>query len=98
MSDHHRIPERPKVEPEIIPPGQPGPSTGGGRWIWFARDDARSFRIETRGPVAVLLALLVLGIVSAVVLALLLGLVLLWIPATLAVAAAILWSMFRRRR
>jgi hypothetical protein len=39
-----------------------------------------------------------LGVGAAVVLALLLGLVLLWIPVTLAIAVVILWSLLFRGR
>jgi len=93
-------PERPKVEPEIIPPGERGPSPRGTSRVWLSSGTGRgrAVRFETRGPLAVLVALLTLGVGAAVVLALLLGLVLLWIPVTLAIAVAILWSMFRGRR
>ena len=99
MSDHPRPPERPKVEPEIIPPGERGPSPRGARWVWTSsgRGHGRAVRFETRGPLALVTALLMLGLGSAVVLAILLGLVLLWIPVSIAIAVAILWSFFRRR-
>ena len=93
-------PERPKVEPEIIPPGERGPSPRGASGVWLSSGQAhgRAIRFETRGPLAILMALLLLGVGAAVVLALLLGLVLLWIPVTVAIAVAILWSLFRGRR
>jgi hypothetical protein len=98
MTDHPRPPERPKVEPEIIPPGEPGPLPRGRSWVWMSSGGhGRAVRFETRGPLALFTALLMLGVGAAVVLALLLGLVLLWIPVSLAIAVAILWSMFRRR-
>jgi hypothetical protein len=99
MSDRATPPERPKVEPEIIPPGERGPSPRGASWMWVSsgRGHGRTVKFETRGPLALVLALLMLGLGSAVVLALLLGLVLLWIPVSIAIAVAILWSFFRRR-
>ena len=99
MSDHPRPPERPKVEPEIIPPGERGPSPRGASWMWVSsgRGPGRTVKFETRGPLALAMALLMLGLGSAVVLAILLGLVLLWIPVSIAIAVAILWSFFRRR-
>ena len=99
MSDQPRPPERPKVEPEIIPPGERGPSPRGASWVWMSsgRGQGRAVKFETRGPLALLTALLMLGLGSAVVLALLLGLVLLWIPVSIAIAIAILWSFLRRR-
>lgn len=101
MSDRPMPPERPKVEPEIISPGERGPSPRGASWVRLSSGTGRgrAVRFETRGPLAVLIALLMLGVGAAVVLALLLGLVLLWIPVTLAIAVAILWSLlFRGRR
>jgi len=100
MSDKPMPPERPKVEPEIIPPGEPGPRPRGASWVWVSsgRGHGRSMRFETRGgPLTLFTALLMLGLGSAVVLALLLGLVLLWIPVSIAIAAAILWSFLRRK-
>jgi hypothetical protein len=99
MSDQPRPPERPKVEPEIIPPGERGPSPRGASWVWTSsgRGQGRTVQFQTRRPLALLTALLMLGLASAVVLALLLGLVLLWIPVSIAIAVAILWSFLRRR-
>ena len=66
-------------------------------WTSSSRGQGRTVRIETRGPLTLFTALLMLGLGSAVVLALLLGLVLLWIPVSIAIAAAILWSFLRRK-
>jgi hypothetical protein len=100
MTDHPTPPERPKVEPEIIPPGARGPQPRGGSWVWMSsgRGEGRTVKFETRGPLALVMALLMLGLGSAVVLAILLGLVLLWIPVSIAIAVAILWSFFFRGR
>jgi hypothetical protein len=99
MSDDPMPPERPKVEPEIILPGESGPRPRGASWVWVSsgRGQGRTLRFETRGPLALVTALLMLGLGSAVVLALLLGLVLLWIPVSIAIAAAILRSFWRRK-
>ncbi len=100
MSDRPTPPERPKVEPEIIPPGEPGPRPRGASWMWVSsgRAQGRTLRFETRGgPLTLFTALLMLGLGAAVMLVLLLGLVLLWIPVSLAIAAAILWSFLRRK-
>jgi hypothetical protein len=99
MTDH-RTPERPKVEPEIIPPDRPDPWRHDTRRIWPSgrHGHVRFVQFQTGGPLAFLVALLMLGLGVAVVLALLLGLVLLWIPVTLAIAVAILWSLLFRRR
>ena len=99
MAQQPMPPERPKVEPEIIPPGERGPQPRGESWIWTStgRGYGRTMRFETRGPLTLFTALLMLGFGAAVVLVLLLGLVLLWIPVSIAIAAAILWSFLRRR-
>jgi hypothetical protein len=99
MAQQPMPPERPKVEPEIIPPGERGPQPRGESWMWMSsgRSYGRTVRFETRGALTLFTALLMLGLGSAVVLALLLGLVLLWIPVSIAIAAAILWSFLRRR-
>jgi hypothetical protein len=99
MSDKPMPPERPKVEPEIIPPGERGPQPRGESWMWTSsgRGYGRTVRFETRGALTLFTALLMLGLGAAVVLVLLLGLVLLWIPVSIAIAAAILWSFLRRR-
>jgi uncharacterized membrane protein len=99
MTDHRPIPpaEQPKVEPEIIPPGRPD-----GR-DWRVRQSADSHRvhfvhIETRGLFAVVLALLMLGVAAAALLALLLGIVLLWVPLALGFVLALIVSWLFRGR
>ena len=99
MTDHRPIPpaEQPKVEPEIIPPVWPD-----GR-EWRVRQSADSHRahfihIESRGLFAVVIALLMLGVISAALLALLLGIVLLWIPLALGFALALIGSWLFRGR
>jgi len=90
--------ERPKVEPEIIPPGSPD---GREARIWLTRGDRRvRFRhIETRGLLAIVLALLIFGVVLVALLIFLVGVVVLWIPMALGLAAVLtLLSLFRARR
>ena len=89
--------ERPKVEPEILPPGWPD-ARQASIWLTDADQRARFVHIETRGPLAVVLAMLMLGIVSAALLALLLGIVLLWIPLALGFGAALILSWLFRGR
>ena len=99
MADRPTSSERPRSEPEIILPGERGPQPRSASWMWTSssRGQGRTVRIETRGPLTLFTALLMLGLGSAVVLALLLGLVLWWIPVSIAIAAAILWSFLRRK-
>jgi hypothetical protein len=100
MNDHRPVPpsEQPKVEPEIIPPGAPDYRQAR---IWLSADDRRTHfvHIETRSAFAIALALLMLGVVFAALLALLLGVVLLWIPLALGSAVAVVLSwLFRGPR
>lgn len=90
--------ERPKVEPEIIPPGSPD---GREARIWLTGGDrrVRFVHIETRGLLAIVLALLMFGLVFLALLIFLVGVVVLWIPLALGFAAVLtLLSLFRARR
>lgn len=90
-------PERPRSEPEIIPPGQRDrrdPSrvfisideNGGKRRVYMAQP----------GPLTIFLALMVLGLIGVVALIVLLSVALIWIPVVLALVAAFVASvMFR---
>jgi hypothetical protein len=96
-------PERPRVEPEIIPPGDPGP--GGFRRSTFqftGRDgQTRSYRI---GPFTVILALIATALIAGLILLLIFGALLIWIPfaaigIALVLTAALArgyWLRFRR--
>lgn len=99
MKDSNR-PERPRLEPEIIPPdrtgsdwrqhaGRPDVSTlaGGAHRIYVTR----------LGPFGVALLMLVVGILAAVILLAVLGAVLLWIPVVaLLLAAGAIFRLLRR--
>ena len=91
--------EEPRAEPEIIPPRAPlRPS----RMNSFTYSHfAQRIYIANIGPFGIILVALAIGIVSAVILVLLLGAILIWIPVIgLLVAAAmisrVLRSHFRR--
>jgi hypothetical protein len=87
--------ERPRVEPEIIPPAR---SHGGSDWrahaaypyepAWSA---THRIYVGRFGPIAIVLMLLIAGFIAAAILSMLIGAVLLWIPlvAFLVVAGAI---------
>jgi hypothetical protein len=94
------IPERPKAEPEIIPPDQADARSPRGRsriFVTFnstAEGDRAS--VAAPGPFAVLLALLVLGALLLATVLLFLGAALIWIP-VMAVIIGVLFlsSLFR---
>jgi len=96
-----RGPERPRVEPEIIPPGaddrmRRGP---GGMWMRFdSQDGAQRIFIARPGLGSIILGLIIVGFVVAVVFVVLAGIVLLWIPILVGgILLALLSGAFRRQ-
>lgn len=104
MSDHRppdRGPERPRSEPEIIPPGARGGPDGGREGVWFRFDDSEGTHrvfVARPGLPSILLGLLLVGFVVALIFLLLAGLVLIWVPVVVAgILFALLSGAFRRR-
>jgi hypothetical protein len=98
MTDDRNRPERPRVEPEIIPPGQAGRRYGWQQSPWPADMYPRSggtqrIFVARMGPFGIALVILAVAAILAVVLIAILGAMLLWIPvvAVLVIVAA----MFR---
>ena len=86
---------RPRAEPEIIPPGAPLPPHGDGPFN--ARFTQRIY-IARPGPFGLLLVALAVIIIAAVILLLLVGAVLIWIPVVgLMIAVAIVSGLVRSR-
>jgi hypothetical protein len=102
MTDHQNQPERPRVEPEIIPPDR---SRQGADWrqpAWRpqASGDARGTQriyVTRIGPFGGAMLMLALALLVAVFFLIIAGAVLIWIPlvALLVVVAAM--SRFLRR-
>jgi len=93
--DFRRPPvERPRVEPEIIPP-RAQPRRGGFESLFVhieeGDDGIRRVQVKTPGPFTVALILLAAGAVAALFFLLLAGLMLLWIPL---IIVAILIAVF----
>ena len=87
-------PDRPRSEPEIIPPGRQDrrdPShvfisideNGGTRRVYLAQP----------GPFTIILALAIIGLIGVVVLIVLLSVALIWIPVVIALVAAFVASV-----
>lgn len=97
-------PERPRFEPEIIPPDRPDPWTRsdprterGRVWVRVERGGWRTFT-PLPGPLVLILALLAAGLTFAVILLILLGAVLFVVPAVIiAILAAVLTGSVRSR-
>jgi hypothetical protein len=98
MSDRSSYDSRRPVEPEIIPPGEPlRPERRGDMWIRVSRGTYdREIHIRKPSLFNIVAGALVVGLVSGLVLALLVGMLLMWIPIVgLILAGLILASLLR---
>jgi hypothetical protein len=87
-------PERPRVEPEIIPPSRRGPydrGDGGPPFGFTQMRGTQRIYVGRIGPFGFALILLIAGFLAAVLLLILIGAALIWIPvvAALVIIAAI---------
>ena len=97
-------PEKPRSEPEIIPP-RAGAHSQWRDTIWISGDESGTHRIYIRrlGPFGVILLALATGFIVALLLIVLVGALLLWIPVvatliTIAIISALLRGAFQQRR
>ncbi len=97
MAKNPNEPERPRLEPEIIPPDRSGgPGDRGPAWppppygFTGTRSTHRVY-VSRIGPLGFALIVLIVGLLAAVLLLVLIGAALIWIPvvAVLVVIAAI---------
>ncbi len=85
MSDDqtpYRGPERPRHEPEIIPPGQGDRLRRGGAEFWTFRDGGGFQRVYVARPglPTIIFVLLLIGLFAAIAFLVIAGIVLFWIP------------------
>lgn len=83
----NRRPERPRSEPEIIPPSRDGGAQNDLSAMWIRideRDGVRRVYLTRPGPFSIVLGLMVLGLIAAVIFLLLAGVLLIWIPLVVA--------------
>ncbi len=88
-------PEQPRSEPEIIPPRRDSGATNGPARLWIRideRDGVRRVVIARPGPFSIIVALILVGLVAAVALLVLAGVVLIWIPILVATILLVLLS------
>ena len=98
-------PEKPSVEPEILPPERGRKRAAGDEarvWVAGSTQGTQRIFIARPGPVSIFLAVLLLAAVAVVVLVVLLGVFLIWIPVaalivTVLVLSALLRGPVRRR-
>jgi hypothetical protein len=89
--------EKPRAEPEIIPPNRDDRQSGTVRIRVFADGNSvRHVYIARLGPLGVLMLALMIGILFVMILVLLVGAFLIWIPLVgMLVAAGITSSLLR---
>lgn len=93
---HDSRPERPRYEPEIIPPASE--RTEGSFFVLVDRyGNTRRFAFRPPGPLTVIIALALFGVAAAAGLLMLLGFVLVWIPAVIALIVGIALAGYVRR-
>ncbi len=111
MVEDPNQPERPRVEPEIIPPDRNPRRPDRHQQTWHrqtwhrqtwqpfstAADETQRIYVARLGPFGIAFLMLILGVVIAVILLAVVGAVLIWIPAVvLLVAVGALFRLFRR--
>ncbi|MGP9814019.1 hypothetical protein ACTZWT_21110 [Rhodopseudomonas sp. NSM] len=94
MTDQPKQPERPRFEPEIIPPGESHDPRG--TRVFIDQTTTEQIFVGKIGPFGLFMLALGIGAVIAVVLVLLLGAFLLWIPVVgLLIAAGLVAGVLR---
>ena len=107
MVDDPDQPERPRVEPEIIPPGRSPRRPDWRQQDWrrqtwqpffsTAADEAPRVYVARLGPLGFALLMLIVGIVVGLIILAVVGAVLIWIPIMLMlVAVGALIRLWRR--
>jgi hypothetical protein len=100
MIERPNRPERPRLEPEIIPPRRGDPHAGHEEAWPYTSGTARTTHriyITRLGPFGFALLMLIIGIVAAVILLATIGAVLLWIPVlALLLAIGAILRLWRR--
>ena len=87
-------PDRPRSEPEIIPPGQRDRRDPSHVFISIDENGGtRRVYIAQPGPFTIILALAIIGLIGVVVLIVLLSVALIWIPVVIALVAAFVASV-----
>jgi hypothetical protein len=88
--------EKPRFEPEIIPPGQPDSRSAGrrsGMRVFVDAREAHRVYVARLGPLGIIVLLLGIAILSGILIVLLAGVFLIWFPImVLVIAAGILSS------
>ncbi len=98
--DQPRV-ERPRHEPEIIPPRRNDGAYNDLSGIFIRVDEADGMRrvyLRRPGPISIALGLLAVGFVAALMLILIAGMVLVWVPVIVGLVFATMFAFWLRRR
>jgi len=102
MTEYSNRPERPRLEPEIIPPATSRRESGWQYEVWspYASSTAggtHRLYVGRLGPFGLALLMALIGIVVAVLVLAVVGAILIWIPIlALLVAAGVVFRFWRR--
>ncbi|HKM88533.1 MAG TPA: hypothetical protein VJX48_08000 [Xanthobacteraceae bacterium] len=102
MVEDSNQPERPRVEPEIIPPDRTPRRSDWHRQTWHpfistAAEESHRIYVARLGPFGIALLMLIVGVLVAVILLAMVGVVLIWIPVVaLLVAVGAIFRLLRR--
>lgn len=101
MANDSNQPERPRLEPEIIPPLRSRRESDWPQDTWrpyvSASGGAQRIYVTRLGPFGIGLLMFIIGVVAAIILLAVVGAVLIWIPIlALLVAAGAIFRLLRR--
>jgi hypothetical protein len=101
MSEYSNRPERPRLEPEIIPPARGRRESGWQYDVWqpYASSTGGPHRLYVArlGPIGLAILMALIGIGVAVLVLAVVGALLIWIPIlALLVAAGVIFRLWRR--
>jgi hypothetical protein len=98
MAPTSNEPERPRAEPEILPPDRSGRNQGWPPYGSAQGTGTHRVFVTRIGPFGFALAMLVVGLFAAALLLLLIGTALIWLPFVAAIVIlGALAGLFRRR-
>jgi hypothetical protein len=101
MAEYSNRPERPRLEPEIIPPARGRREAGWQQdgWQPYASTSGGTHRLYVGrlGPVGLAVLMMLIGVVIAVLVLAVVGAILIWIPIlALLLAAGVIFRFWRR--
>jgi hypothetical protein len=100
MAHYSDRPERPRLEPEIIPPARSRREPGWQHDVWepyAPRGSTHRLYVARIGPFGLAMLMLIIGFVAAVILLAVVGAILVWIPIlALLVGAGVVYRLLRR--